>query len=168
MVNSNKIWVYISIILAITIGTLSHFLYTWSGEARILSVFVPVNESVWEHLKMVYWPFLCIWGIYYLIKRPPNPQAWFFSSLLAILFAQYLILSGHYLFRGSTGKDAIIFDIFLFLLAVVWAQLWATKYYCKLKNPPPLVFTTLALFILALLFMVFTYRPLNLPLFHEV
>ena len=33
-----------------------HFAYEWSGENFIVSLVAPVNESIWEHLKMVYWP----------------------------------------------------------------------------------------------------------------
>jgi len=34
------------------LGTLSHFFYDWSGQNIIVGMFCPVNESVWEHLKL--------------------------------------------------------------------------------------------------------------------
>ena len=46
-----------------------HFLYDWSGEMTIISLFVPINESIWEHLKLVFWPLLLWWGFGYLVFR---------------------------------------------------------------------------------------------------
>lgn len=44
------------------LGTLAHFFYEWSGENTFIGMFCPVNESVWEHLKLIYTPYL-IWSI---------------------------------------------------------------------------------------------------------
>lgn len=37
-------------------GTLLHFLYGLSGEFFLVGLLAPVNESVWEHLKLALWP----------------------------------------------------------------------------------------------------------------
>ena len=37
-------------------GTLSHFIYEWSGNNFIVGFFFPVNESTWEHMKLVFFP----------------------------------------------------------------------------------------------------------------
>ena len=43
--------------LSILAGSALHFLYDlWPNP--LTAVFAPVNESVWEHLKLLYWPFL--------------------------------------------------------------------------------------------------------------
>ena len=36
-------------------GGLTHFAFAWLGKTNWAAPFVPVNESVWEHLKMSYW-----------------------------------------------------------------------------------------------------------------
>lgn len=38
------------------IGTLFHFLYSFTGELFVVGLFSPVNESVFEHTKMVVLP----------------------------------------------------------------------------------------------------------------
>ncbi len=40
------------------LGTLSHFLYGWSGSRVLVGLFAPVNESVWEHMKLLFFPML--------------------------------------------------------------------------------------------------------------
>ena len=39
------------------IGTGWHFLYDWLP-FQLVGMVAPVNESVWEHLKLLFWPFL--------------------------------------------------------------------------------------------------------------
>ena len=45
----------------VLLGIGLHALYTWRP-IPLLGLFSPVNESVWEHLKLLYWPFLAVCG----------------------------------------------------------------------------------------------------------
>lgn len=44
----------------ITGGIVLHFGFHSLSRGRIAAVLCPVNESVWEHLKMAYWPVLAV------------------------------------------------------------------------------------------------------------
>ena len=48
-------------------GTLFHFVYDWTGQGAVAALFFPVNESTWEHMKLVFFPADCH------PKRPPVP-----------------------------------------------------------------------------------------------
>ena len=48
----------IGFFFTIIFGTLSHFFYNWSGKNQIIGYFCPINESTWEHLKMLIVPIL--------------------------------------------------------------------------------------------------------------
>ena len=37
-------------------GTLLHFVYDWSGGSALAAAFSAVNESVWEHMKLLFFP----------------------------------------------------------------------------------------------------------------
>ena len=52
------IWEIIGALFIIAFGSLMHFCYAWSGYATVVGLFAPVNESVWEHLKMAFWPLV--------------------------------------------------------------------------------------------------------------
>ena len=39
-------------------GTLLHFLYDLTGESVLAAPFSGVNESTWEHMKLLYFPLL--------------------------------------------------------------------------------------------------------------
>ena len=58
------------IVFSLIVGTLLHFTYEWSGENKFIASFSAVNESVWEHLKLVFYPML-IAGIveYFFVKK---------------------------------------------------------------------------------------------------
>ena len=48
-------------ILAVAIlGSLNHFLYDWTGGSSFAALFCPINESPWEHLKLLFFPFLFV------------------------------------------------------------------------------------------------------------
>ena len=37
-------------------GTILHFLYDWTGGSISVAPFSGVNESTWEHMKLLFWP----------------------------------------------------------------------------------------------------------------
>ena len=60
----------IGILFVAIFGTLLHFMYEWSGHKRFVSIFAAVNESTWEHLKLVFFPMLLttIIGLFFIRK----------------------------------------------------------------------------------------------------
>ena len=40
-------------------GVLLHFLYQWFPNP-VLALISPARESVWEHVKLLYFPLLCV------------------------------------------------------------------------------------------------------------
>ena len=50
-----RAWCIADCLAIIGLGSLDHFLFEWSGRRPVMGIFAPVNESVWEHLKMGYW-----------------------------------------------------------------------------------------------------------------
>ena len=41
-------------------GPLLHFAYAWSGENSLIAAFAAVNESTWEHMKLLFVPLLVV------------------------------------------------------------------------------------------------------------
>ena len=52
----------IGFVFVSVIGTLAHFVFEWSGNNTVVGLFCPINESPWEHLKLIFFPYL-IWTI---------------------------------------------------------------------------------------------------------
>ena len=50
------------------VGGLWHMLYEFTGKSYLIGLIAAVNESIWEHSKMVLIPAICWWSIFYVIK----------------------------------------------------------------------------------------------------
>ena len=50
-----SVWEVSGVLFILAIGSALHFVFEWTGEFTLVAPFVPVNESVWEHLKMAFW-----------------------------------------------------------------------------------------------------------------
>ncbi len=87
--NNRSILVYelIGMVFIIILGSILHFTFEWSGSQPIVGAFSAVNESVWEHLKLAFWPALLFMLIEYgLLKKTANNFA------LAKTVAVYLMV----------------------------------------------------------------------------
>lgn len=49
-------WELGGIIFIVVLGSLLHFVYGLSGYWHPIGIIAAVNESVWEHLKLGFWP----------------------------------------------------------------------------------------------------------------
>ena len=80
-----NIFLIIGAVFTIITGTLLHFVYEWSGESLFVGIFSPINESVWEHLKLLFFPMsVFLLGILFLEK---NSKLTFLLQLLAFFQA---------------------------------------------------------------------------------
>lgn len=108
----------LGILWTIVLGTLSHFFYQWSHENILIGLFSPVNESVWEHLKLLFFPALT----YMLIEQKVMGKAMpgLLGKNLLGLFAGLLVMP--LLFYGYTafsGKSILLVDIGIFCVCVL-------------------------------------------------
>ncbi len=107
----------IGIIFVLVTGTLSHFLYDWSGQNPVVGLFTPVNESVWEHMKLLFFPMLLYSLIIILKYRRQYPHiasALFFG----ILTGTVLIPIFYYAYTSVLGTNYLALDIGVFILSV--------------------------------------------------
>ena len=61
----------ITITLMVVVGTLMHFvtgIFDNEVATKILGVIFPINETTWEHMKMLWYPFM-VAGIILAIKK---------------------------------------------------------------------------------------------------
>ena len=49
-------WELAAFLIAAAAGPLLHFAYGWSGENAVVAAFSAVNESTWEHMKLLFFP----------------------------------------------------------------------------------------------------------------
>ena len=158
-------WEVSGILFVFLLGALLHFLFEWSGESRVVGLFASVNESVWEHFKQGFWP-MCIYGAieYKFLRGRIN------NFLTAKAVAVYLIptITGlvFYSYTAIIGKEILIVDILIFLVAIIKWQLTSYKIMTSARVPKYTNFISpIFIILLALVLMVFTFYPPHLPIF---
>ena len=57
-----RTWEVLGLIFVLAAGNLLHFVYEWCGESPIAGVLASVNESTWEHMKLLTTPWV-LWSI---------------------------------------------------------------------------------------------------------
>ena len=98
------------------LGTLLHFVYEWSGGSALAAWFSAVNESTWEHMKLLFVPLflfslvqVCLLGRNY----PNLPAVRALSALAGIVLIPVLF----YTYTGVLGFHVVWADIAVFFLA---------------------------------------------------
>lgn len=139
---------------------------SFHGENIIIGYFSPVNESVWEHLKLVFFPMIIWSSIEYLIIGKIF-ENFIVSKTIGILSSIIFIIVSFYTYSGIVGSHIFIIDILIFVFSIIIGELIA---YYLIKNNKfsyenlNKISITILLIIL-LLFIIFTYNPLDLKIF---
>ena len=159
-----KYYILGGILFVLVFGTLSHFVYEWSGNNTFLGLFFPVNESTWEHMKLVFFPML-VYGIF-MKQRLQQEYPCILSALPAgILTGSLLIPVIFYTHSGIIGQNFLPADIAVFIISVLLAFLVIYKLTlsCSYFFVSAILWTVVFLFTLC--FFIFTYTPPDIGLF---
>lgn len=161
-----KHYIIIGIFFVIITGSLAHFLYDWSGNHYIVGLFVPINESIWEHMKLLFFPMLIYSAVMTFMFKDQYPcitSSLFFGIFTGTLLIPLLF----YLYTFIIGKDIFILDIGIFILSVIIAFWLSCKltHSCKSERYASLLRSLMC--ILLICFMLFTYHPPGLAIFQD-
>ena len=147
------------------VGTFLHFLYDLTNQSILVAPFSAVNESTWEHMKILFFPMFAFAIIEYFFMKEKYPDFWC-VKLKGTLLGVSLIPILFYTYNGVFGTSSARVNVIIFFLSSAIAYIWETKNFNKQSKP--CVSTTLAivtLCIIAILFAVFTFFPPEIPLF---
>jgi len=158
-------WELIGIATISILGAILHFVFDWSGQWEPLGVIAAVNESVWEHFKIGFWPALL-----YAIVEYPFLKKYTNNFLIAKAACVYVIpvtiAIVFYSYTSVFGQEILLVDISIFVLAIALGQL--ASYRILTLSQLQRWFNGLGVFliiILAVAFGVFTFYPPHLPIF---
>lgn len=146
-------------IFTILVGTLFHFAYELIGRWPPLAFLFPINESIWEHFKMVFWPFV-IWGVIEALILNSRIANIIVSKTLGIYTSIITIIILHYAYKGLIGKYMVVADILIFIISIlvgffVSYRILIKRYIMKSFKS----FAYLLLLALTLMIVYFTYYP---------
>ena len=148
-------------------GTLLHFVYDRSGKNKIVGLFAPVNESPFEHLKLLFFPFI-IYAVFEVIKLSDSKFNVSFAKLIGILCGTGATLSVFYICEGALGKSIDAVNIASFFIGIGVAFLVS---YHIIKSSKGRGFingmSAALLIVISIVFIYFTLYPIEIPLFKD-
>ena len=166
MKGSIKRWQIIGLLVTSIVGTLLHFLYEWLGEAVWIAPFSGVNESTWEHMKLLFWSMF-LFSIVQSFFFKDRKDFWY-VKLKGILLGLALIPIIFYTYNGAIGKSPSWFNIAIFFITTAIVYIYETKEFNKNKMKfisPKLAIPLLS--AIALLFVAFTFKTPELEIFRD-
>lgn len=145
----------IGVLVVSALGTLFHFMYEWLP----LYIF-PMNESIFEHCKLILFPFLIYFlGAVFFYKE--DKMQLFSSFFSAILISIAFMIVVYYTYSGILGYNVDAVNIILYYISVGigFLLIYKKKTFVSFSN------SVVFLLILFLLISIFSFYPPNLSFF---
>ena len=153
---------WFAFVIAVLAGTGLHFLYDVCP-APLVGLFAPVNESVWEHLKLLYWPFLA--AAFVLTKDEADGRKSWCGLLAGLLGAPLLLLGAYYTLLSGFALYGLPLDLILYALAMAggFGLAWHLQ---KAASPAWLCgVLVIAAGVYGASLALFSFAPPDLPIF---
>ena len=147
-------------------GTLLHFLYDWLDESVFAAPFSGVNESTWEHMKLLFFPTFIFAIVQYFFFR--YREDYWCVKLKGILLGLVFIPTLFYAYNGIIEKSPDWINIAIFFISAAIAYIYEARGFYKgntVCKSPRTAF--LALCAIAVLFIVFTFYTPELGIFKD-
>ncbi len=161
-----SLWQFAGFTFTAFFGTLLHYIYEWSNYSALAAPFSGVNESTWEHMKLLFFPlfiFAIIQSFYF-----KEYKSFWCVKLIGITAGLLFIPIIYYTCNGAFGKSPDWFNISIFFIAA--AITFVTEYkllkYDVLKCKNSIIPFVLVCLIGAL-FVIFTFYTPRIPLFMD-
>ncbi|MDE6744420.1 MAG: hypothetical protein K2J95_11125 [Lachnospiraceae bacterium] len=161
-----KQYTIIGIIFVLIAGTLAHFLYDWTGKNHIVGLFTPINESIWEHMKLLFFPML-IYSLIMILKFRREYSCITSGLCFGILTGALLIPLFYYAYTYILGNNVFIIDISIYILSIVIAFWLSYKLTLSHRLESYTSILGMLVSVLFVCFLVFTYRPPETTIFQD-
>lgn len=158
----------IAIIFSLFFGTILHFLYGWTGENALVGSFSAVNESVWEHLKLLFYPMLIAATIeFFFVKEIANN---YIEAKTIGIFASICITTiTFFTYTGIIGTNFLLIDILIFIFSIILGEWIAYRIMKKEEQSTTLtkILSGIIVGFLLICFIVCTYCPPEVNFFKD-
>lgn len=156
----------IAFIVIGTIGTLSHFVFEWTNENYIAGLFFPVNESVWEHLKLLFFP-VALYSVaeYFLMNR--KPKNYLQATVFSVICGMFWIVALFYTVTGAVGYNIDFINILIYFISIIITLKKKNKIIEEEKFNSHVFYciAVILAILFAILFIFWSYNPLSYGIF---
>ncbi len=107
------------------LGTFLHFTYDLSNHNKYVSLFSAVNESVWEHLKLLVFPSF-LWTLIEIPFLYKNHN-FLFAKCVSLIIMTLIIIFFSTIIKKVFEKNILFLDIVFFYIAIFLGQFISFK-----------------------------------------
>lgn len=156
-----KIVKFISVIGIFLFSFLSHFMFDWFPNIFI-SIFFPVNESIWEHMKILSTSIIMYSFIDYTLLKTFNIKfnnfkfQLMFTSFISIVIYLIIYLPIYNLFKENLLISILLMLFVYILISIISYKILSSQEFKYLNK----ISITLII-IMYIIFGYLTYKPLN-------
>ncbi len=163
-----KVWQIIGFIFVGIAGVILHFLYDRTNQSVIVATFSAVNESIWEHMKLLFVPMFVVSLIEYKYIGKKFEGFWCIK-LTGILIGLLIIPIIYYTYTGVFGVNLDCINILIYFIAAGTAYYFEYQFMKKQIDfiKSPLICFAVLCFI-AVMFIVLTFIQPQIPLFQDM
>ena len=164
-----SIWFLLGIPIISLLGSLMHFAYDLSEKSILVGIFAPVNESIWEHLKLSVYPTF-LWYILgsLLFEDKISVYNWFTCCTISVITSTIVIVSFYYTYTGALGIHSLFLDIFSLFLGILIAQCLSLHIYNYADITKFGFYLSILISLLIFIgFTKFTFSPPKSPIFMD-
>lgn len=167
-----KKFIFMEILGAIVVSAMAvifHDLYDLTDRNFYIGLFSATNESVFEHVKIIFFPYI-IWSVVeYLILKPIDYKRFFTAKFIIAFVISSLVIVFYYTYVGIIGYDIMAVDItsaFVYvIIGFIWSYNWITaKGY---SSDLWFIFSIILFFITLFAIIYFSVNPPKIPLFYD-
>lgn len=161
-------WEVAGLFFTLIWGNLFHFVFDWSGESAAVAAIAAVNESVWEHIKLLVVPWV-LWSVVETLALRRSRINILGSRAAALLLGVIYIPAVYYTYVGASGSNVAIINIIIFQLAVLLAFFVSWRWLDKgrLQGKFWSVCGAAILLLSLALIVYWTFFPPQIPLFTD-
>ena len=160
-------WELAGALLTISAGSALHFAFACTGYWRPMALLAAVNESVWEHLKMAFWPTLLFALVEYRFVSGGARNYWL-AKCAGLVLTLVGMAGGYYVYVAIVGHYGLLAGVASFVIAIVAGQaLSARLLFAEDLGPRARRTAIVVLVLVTLAFATFTYHPPRLFLFEH-
>ena len=159
-----KTYIFTGIIFVSILGTFLHFAYNFSGNNFLVGLFTPINESVWEHTKLIFFPML-LYGMLFNKKQKDSYPDIYNATILGAITGVMVTIVAFYTYSGIIGYNIAFVDISIFYISVILAFFATYKATLSCKIGKYDILLTFLCVLMIVLYILFTLCPPTIPLF---
>ncbi len=160
------LWELGALTFIFALGSLLHFTYEWT-DLLAFAPFSAVNESTWEHMKILFFPALFFALFQWSFFKDGYKNFWWIK-LAGISLSLVLVPTLFYTYNGAFGKSPDFVNILIFFLSALAGCFLEWRLFMKNTKKSfciPAFWAVFTLVVIALFFIVFTFAPPALPIF---